>query len=385
MPWNRVDVDEQRIAFVIRAANGKEPMKQLCAEFGISRPTGYLWRKRYRDSGSLSGVRERSRRPHRSPQRVCEQVEQRVVELRRLHGWGAPKLELLLAQEGLRVPERTVHRILKRHGLVAVEDGHPALRQRFEREAPNQLWQMDGKGQYRLEQGACYPLSILDDHSRYLVGLYALRAFQSRAIHVCLVETFEQHGLPQAMLMDRGAQWWSPSSEHGLTWLSVALIKQGIELIHGRPHHPQTQGKVERFHRTLEMAVRHRGKPPQWERWAQLLSEIRQEYNQVRPHEALQMQTPASRYRCSSREYQPQPAEWEYAPGAEVRRLNPAGCLWAEHRPWFVCEALAGERVQLERLPGKLVVRYRHMYIREIDMQGGWTAPLVVPVGAGPG
>jgi transposase InsO family protein len=385
MPWNRVDVDEQRIAFVIRDARGKEPMKQLCAEFGISRPTGYLWRNRYRESGNLAGVRERSRRPKRSPQQTSAEIEQRVVELRQQYSWGAPKLQLLLAREGLQVPERTVHRILKRHGLVAVEDGHPPLRQRFEREAPNQLWQMDGKGKYKLEQGACYPLSILDDHSRYLVGLYALRAFQSQGIHECLVKTFEQQGLPEAMLMDRGTQWWSTSSEHGLTWLSVALIKQGIQLIYGRPHHPQTQGKVERFHRTLDLAVRHRGKPHQWEQWPALLSDIRQEYNQVRPHEALQMQTPASRYRRSSREYQPQPAAWEYGVGAEVRQLNPAGCLWAEGRQWFVCEALAGERVQVERMPGKLVIRYRQMYIREIDTQGGWTAPFVVPIGAEPG
>ena len=168
--------------------------------------------------------------------------------------------------------------------------------------------------------------------------------------------------------MDRGTQWFSAHSEHGLTALSVWLIKQGIRLLYGRPRHPQTQGKVERFHGAIEAAVRHRGGPAQVTDWAEWLAQFRREYNEVRPHEALQMETPASRWRPSERSYQPQPPAWEYPAGMEVKRLNEAGCLWEGGRHWFVSEALAGEWVGLERLPlDTIAVRFRHMYVRELE------------------
>ena len=173
MPWKTVGVDEQRMQFVIRAVRGKEVLAPLCREFGISRPTGYLWRRRYEQAGSLTGLGEQSRRPHRSPTRTAEWKERRVVVLREETGWGAKKLHVTLRDEqGIEVPVRTIHRILERHGLVQ-EDAHGPAPGRFERSEANQLWQMDSKGKYPLLQGECHPLSILDDHSRYAVGLYA--------------------------------------------------------------------------------------------------------------------------------------------------------------------------------------------------------------------
>ena len=377
MPWKRMDVSEQRVQFVIRAASGKETMQELCREFGISRPTGYVWRRRYEQAGSITGLGERSRRPWRSPRRTAAGKEERVVTLRQETGWGAKKLQILLAEEELALPVRTIHRILKRRGLVSAEDVHAAAVERFERAQPNELWQMDGKGEYRTRDGVCYPLSILDDHSRYAVGLYALPAFSAERVQECLVRTFQCYGVPEAMLMDHGSQWWSSTNGYGLTWLSVRLIEQGIQLHFGRIGHPQTQGKVERFHRTLDEAIEHEGRPQELAEWEPTLARFRQRYNEVRPHEALGMKRPAERYRPSARAYQPHPPEWEYPEGSEVRRLNTQGCLDYGRKRWFVCEALASQRVRLEHLDGKLLVSYRHMYVREIDLGTGTSRPVV--------
>jgi transposase InsO family protein len=371
---------EQRIEFVIRAASGKEQMAALCREFSIARPTGYRWRKRFEQGSSVTAVVEGSRRPAHSPQRTELRMEERVVALREKHGWGAKKLADLLAKAGDPMTVITINRILKRRGLVSKWDSHPPALQRFERHEPNELWQMDGKGKYGSKDGTCYPLSLLDDHSRYAVGLFALPAFTAQLIYPCLVRTFEQHGVPEAMLMDRGSVWWSTMNGYGLTWLSVALIEQGIGLHYGRVHHPQTQGKVERFHRTLNDAMRHRGKPEYMAEWPETLEEFRRSYNEVRPHEALGMKCPVERYRVSVRSYQPRPREWTYPEGSVVKRLNPQGFLYWQGENWFVCEALAGKFVRVESVAGLLLVSYRHMYVREIDRPKHCTRSLVIPL-----
>ena len=378
MPWARTDVGEQRVKFVIRAASGQERMTALCREFGISRPTGYRWRGRFQQAGSVTAVVERSRRPVHSPAQTAPRCEERVIALRREFGWGAKKLEVLLQEEGTQLTVRTINRILKRQGLVREKDTISPALSRFERAAPNQLWQMDGKGEYYARDGKCYPLSILDDHSRYAVGLYALPAFRADRIYPCLVETFGRYGVPDAMLMDRGSVWWSTTNGYGLTWLSVGLIEQGIELSYCRVRHPQTQGKVERFHRTLAEAIRHRGKPQRMAQWPGALDEFRKIYNERRPHEALGMKRPVERYRASARAYDPTPRAWEYPSGSIVRRLNPSGCLDWNGERWFVCEALAGRPVRIENVEGLLLVSYRHMYVREIDRERRQTHALVM-------
>ena len=378
MPWRRVDVQEQRLQFVIRAASGQERMAGLCREFGVARSTGYRWRRRYVEAGSFTAVQERSRRPQRSPRRTAAGQEERVLHWRRQTNWGAKKLQVVLReQEGMTLPVRTLHRILARHGMVGPQDQAPAL-QRFERAAPNELWQMDSKGQYPVPGAHCHPLSILDDHSRYAVGLHALPELRIEQAWPCLVETFRGCGVPQAMLMDRGSLWWSETNGWGLTLLSVRLIEQGIELHYGRVRHPQTQGKVERFHRTLGDELRRRGLPRSWEEWPRLLAEVQRDYNQWRPHEALGMRRPAEVYQPSRKAYQESPAAWEYPQGSEVKRLNTQGLLEDRGRRWFVCQALAGQRVRVERVQDKLLVSYRHMYLREIDPRAECTRPLVI-------
>lgn len=382
MPWRATDVQEQRMRFVVRATSGTEPLSALCREFGISRSTGYVWRRRYEQSRTLTDLGERSRRPHHSPRRTGSGQEQRVVELREQTGWGAKKLRVLLKEEEILLPVRTIHRILERHDLVSDQVHGPAPG-RFQRSAPNELWQMDSKGKYPLLDGECHPLSILDDHSRYLVGLHALPELSGEKADPCLVQTFRRYGVPQAMLMDRGSLWWSAWNGWGLTRLSVRLIEQGIRLLYGRVCHPQTQGKVERFHRTLGAELRHRGVPTRFAQWSERLAEVESSYNERRPHEALGMQRPAERYHPSSRAYAEQVKEWEYPEGSEVRRLSSQGTLTEQGQRWFVCGALADQRVRTERFDGKLLVSYRHMYIREVNVEKRCTRALVVERGRG--
>jgi hypothetical protein len=219
----------------------------------------------------------------------------------------------------------------------------------------------------------------LDDHSRYVVGLYALKSTNGPGVHKSLLNCFNRYGLPEAMLMDHGVPWWSTTNGHGLTWLTVELMKQDIKMLWSGYMHPQTQGKVERFHRTLQEGIYFRGTPNNWSKWEPLLEEYRRNYNEVRPHESLGMKTPSTQYNRSLRKYNPNPPAWEYPEGACVRRLNVQGRLAWRNRYYFVCEALAKEWVQVEPIENKFLVRFRNMYIREIDPVTKRTLPIVYP------
>ena len=381
MPWRSRDVEQQRMAFVIRASSGQEPMRSLCREFEIATSTGYQWKRRFAECASLAELGEHSRRPHHSPRKTASAIEQQVVALRRQYGWGARKLQVLLAETGTRLPVSTINRIIERNGLVDEPSrGRPAL-QRFERAAPNELWQMDFKGDYPVAEGRCYPLTLLDDHSRYLVGLYPLSGPEGGLVAASLVDAFERCGVPEAILTDHGTPWWSNTNQWGLTWVAVAVMKQNIRLCFSGFRHPQTQGKVERFHRTLKRDLHHHGQPKTMAGFAQQLGRFRQTYNERRPHEALRMQRPAERYRTSTRAYEPTPAEFAYPPEWMLSRLNTQGMLIHRGRRYFVCEALAGQTVAWQALGAKWLVRYRNMYVREIDPETGSTKPLVLPAG----
>ncbi len=366
MPWGTVDVGEQRVRFVVRASQREESMQELCEEFAISRPTGYAWLRRYQASG-IAGVVEKSRRPHRSPGRTAKEIEQRVMELRQQRpDWGARKLQVLLAGEGLTLPVITIHRILLRKGLVRPQDRHRHAVQRFERGAPNQLWQMDFKGPMGW-LAPVGPLSILDDHSRYAITLQGTWSSKAEPVKERLEEAFQRCGVPEEMLMDHGTPWWNMKAARGWTWLTVWLMKQGIRMHFSGYRHPQTQGKVERFHGSMEAAMQRRGWPTEQKR-QQWLDEFRYEYNHVRPHEALGMRTPAAVWSKSAREYQARPAAWEYERGAEVRKVTEQGRLPVAGRRWEISRALAGEWVLLVRMDQRILVYYCRSLVRELDL-----------------
>jgi transposase InsO family protein len=310
MPWRESSVVEERLRFVVAASRKQERISDLCREFGISRQTGYTWLRRYAAGGSREVV-DRSRRPLRSPARTEAGVEQEVVRLRQQWpDWGAPKLHAVLQREhgGVSpIAVRTVHRILERHDLIRDQDRHlPALK-RFERSQPNELWQMDFKGPGGAGKiSPVGPLSILDDHSRYVLALQQLGSTQMRGVQATLETTFQQCGVPDALLMDRGTPWWNAASPWGWTEVSVWIMRQGVRLMFSGIRHPQTQGKVERMHGALQQAVRKRRADLLQQTWLDL---FRHEYNHIRPHASLAMATPASRWRPSPRRFQSAPPE----------------------------------------------------------------------------
>jgi transposase InsO family protein len=377
MPWRTESVMEQRIEFVLRAREGEESLAALCRDYGISRPTGYLWLHRYHEVGSVSGLAEHSRRPLHSPRRTAEGIAAAVLALRDKTGWCGPKIAKVLAQRGVQVAPATAQRILKRGGRV-LQPKVEKTKLRFAREQCNELAQMDFKGEYTLPREKCYPLSLLDDCSRYLHGLWPLSSTSGEGVKQTLEAYFRKHGVPLSLLMDHGTPWFSTTNQQGLTWVSVWLLKQGVILRYSGVGHPQTQGKVERFHQTLKRRTSHRGEPTTMSEWVRWALQFRHEYNYERPHEALDNKTPGEVYQpVNLRAYQEQPCEWEYS-GGEVKRLNTQGMLYYRQQRYFVSEALASERVRVDELDGKLLVTFRHMTVREIELRTGKSSAVLL-------
>jgi hypothetical protein len=225
---------------------------------------------------------------------------------------------------------------------------------------------MDFKGP--LQRGdSVGPLSVLDGYSRYLLVLQRVGSTSGELVQAHLERAFGECGLPEAMLMDHGIPWWSAQSPQGLTKLSLWLMKQGMQLHWARIRHPQTQGKVERFHGELQRAVACRR--PTAEKDVQAwLDEFRWEHNQVRPHEALGMATPASRWRPSPRHYEPNPPAWEYPTGSQVLKVDSCGKITLHRQHWVISKALCGERVQLVTVEQRVLVYYCRTLIRELNL-----------------
>jgi transposase InsO family protein len=360
-----MDVREQRVQFVVAASRAEKSFSRLCEEFEISRPTGYLWKKRYQQEG-VSGLVEHSRRRASQAHKLSEQVERQVEQVRlKYPDWGARKLQQVLSQQGVKLSRGGIHRALLRCGLVQKQQGSRRSWQRFEREQPNQLWQMDFKGPKSWPQ-ANAPLSVLDDYSRYLIVLQTGRDMTGETVREQLEGAFEQCGVPDGMLMDHGSPWWGQQSPCGLTVFSLWLMRQGIRVYYSGVAHPQTQGKVERHHGSLQRAVVLRQAPSdQLQSW---LDDYRWEYNHVRPHQALKMKTPASLWSPSKRRYDPNPTPWEYAEGAWVRKLDHEGSLDIQGKKWHISAALRRERIQLVAVEQRLMVYYCSTLIRELDL-----------------
>ncbi len=345
MPWQEVSTMELRKEFTALAMQEGANVRSLCRRFGISPATGYKWLQRARAGQALT---DRSRRPKHSPGQCSPEMEAQVMALRQEHpAWGARKLAHWLKARGVQVPATsTVHAILVRHGAVS-EAASEAARpwQRFEHPHPNDLWQMDFKGHVPLLQGRCHPLTVLDDHSRYALVLQACGDERETTVRERLIAAFRRYGLPVRMTMDNGSPWGS--DHHHYTRLDVWLMRQGIGVGHSRPYHPQTQGKDERFHRTLKAEVLQ-GPPFEGLDMAQAaFNRWRQVYNAERPHQALGMQVPLQRYQPSSRAYCEAPPAPQYGPGDIVRAVYEHGRIDWKGQTWRVGKAFVGERVAI--------------------------------------
>jgi len=370
MPWAEVSVMDQRREFVRLAMQEGANRRELCRRFGIHPETGYKWIDRWTGSGELA---DRSRRPHSSPGRTDQAIEERVLSIRDAHpSWGARKIVRCLEREEIAAPATSVvHAILCRNGRVTAAPGGAAAPQRFEKEAPNLLWQMDFKGWFRLDNDRrCHPLTVIDDHSRYSVGLQACADEQGQTVQGQLEGIFRHYGLPDAFFVDNGTPWGDSSGQRW-TRFGVWLLKLGIELLHSRPYHPQSRGKNERFHRTLKAEVLALRRFRDLASAQRAFDAWREIYNFERPHQALGQQVPASRYRPSQRTMPKRLPVVEYDHG-EVVRLVPKtkDYISFKGRPWKVPQAFRGERVAIRPLSqdGRFGVFFAAHQIATIDL-----------------
>lgn len=327
MPWEERTPMAERKRFIEDVEQGEESVAALCRRYGVSRKTGYKWLKRYREEGE-SGLQDRSRRPHRSPRRTRAAVETRLVDGRRQHpAWGPRKLRASLNDDTLPALS-TINRVLQRHGQIdpLASLQHRPL-QRFEHPTPNALWQMDFKGDWRLPDGSrCYPVTVLDDHSRFLLTLTACANQTAATVQQALKTAFRCYGLPDRMRMDNGTPW-SEGAQTPYTQLTVWLLQLDISLSHGRPFHPQTQGKDERLHRTLNqelLAFQHADTLLEWQ---QHFDGWRDLYYHQRPHQALADRPPDSRYQPSARPFPETLPAPDYPSCMQVRRVDVNGCI----------------------------------------------------------
>jgi transposase InsO family protein len=355
MGWSETNRMDERARFAREAMQGSFSMSELCYRYGISRKTGYKWIERYHQEG-LGGCADRSRAPKAHPNTTPEEIARRIIRLRKQHrSWGPRTLHVYLLGKdpGTKWPSpSTIGEILKRNGLVGRRRRRamprPWRTDRTEADQPNRVWTADFKGQFRMRNGVyCYPLTIVDAHSRYLLACRGLSGTGMVSARRVFEETFRAYGLPEVIHTDNGVPFCGPSSILRLSRLSVWLLKLGITLERSRPGKPQDNGSHERMHRTLKQEA---ARPPRANASAQqrALNQFRRIYNEERPHHALEMRTPSSIYRMSERSYSGPPAKPEYPSYMEVRRVSKIGVFTFRQKQIFITEALAGESVGLE-------------------------------------
>jgi transposase InsO family protein len=365
MPWKVQPVSEIRTALVHQVVSLGRRATGACEEFGISRATAYKWLGRYR-ARPEEPLTDRSRRPLRRPGRTAPQVEARALEVRDRWGWGPRKIHAYLTAAGVALPSpRTVGAVLRRHGRTAAPPAaDPAPVQRFERGAPNELWQCDFKGYLEVARARTYPFVVIDDHSRYLLALRPCPDQTMATAWAVLWEVFGAVGLPEALLCDGAFAARGPGMT-GLSWFEARLLRAGVRPAHGRPYHPQTQGKVERRNGTLEAEVWPRVRRDDPGHFAADLEAWRAGvYNPVRPHEALGDRPPLSRWRPSPR---PRPAELpavEYPPGSVVRKVSTVGDVQWRGDRLLAGRGIVGEYVRIEEHGGEAAVYYGGHRIR---------------------
>jgi transposase InsO family protein len=351
MPWSEKSIMDQRREFLMLFEQDGVNRRELCRGFGISPTTGYELARRYRQGGE-AGVADRSRRPLHSPGRTPVAMEGLVLAVRAEHpAWGGRKIRRRLGDLGHdAVPSvSTITEILHRHeridGSAAAARQRPP--ERFERAAPNELWQMDFKGHFPLASGRCHPLTVIDDHSRYALGIRACGEETDGTTRAELRAIFRRYGLPDRMLMDNGSPWGSCHAEHRYTGFELWLLELGVAVSHGRPYHPQTQGKDERFHRTLKAEVIGRRSFRDLDECQRRFDHWRLVYNTERPHDALGLATPITRYHPSRRCFPEKLEPFDYGPGAILRRVDRDGWLSFRGRPLKLGRAFITRQVAL--------------------------------------
>ena len=371
MPWERRTVEDQRREFV-QAAMHCNNFSALCREYGIDRHTGYKWKARYE---AMQPLTDRRRCPHTSPGRTPEAIEQLILSVRTENpGWGAKTIrEVLLRQGYSDIPcAKTVNNILHRYGCISPEESqkrHAFIR--FQKEQCNQMWQTDFKGEFRMADNRyCYPLDILDDRSRFAIRVVP-HLNTANAVIPVFVDAFREFGLPDSILSDNGAQF--AGFKKGYTQFERLLMDLDILPIHGRIKHPQTQGKIERFHRTMKQELLNHSTIENIDDAHRKFSCWRDKYNNIRPHEALGMQCPGEVYTPSPREYIENVKPYQYDGTYHVIKVNSWG--YARFDKWqvYLSETMIGQYIEFRPTDDgeTFIACYRNFKIAEFDTTDG--------------
>ena len=371
MPWGARTVEETRERFVL-AAKRSSNFSALCREYGITRRTGYKWVRRAAEDRKEGADRfaNRSTTPKHKANKTSADTEERILRVRAENpAWGGKTIRKVLEDSGCEALPcvKTCCNILKRNGCIDPEESakHKPY-QRFEREACNQLWQTDFKGDFQLLDGSrCFPLTILDDHSRFSVMIDAKPS--TLGVKESFRQAFLSFGMPEAVLSDNGSQF--AGFRGGYTSFERWLMDHEILPIHGRIMHPQTQGKIERFHRTMNQELLKNNRFADLNDADLQLQNWRRKYNEVRPHEALGMKPPAQVYIPSTRLYTDVVARYDYDGSCQVYKVNNWGYLrWASSRI-YLSETMANAYLEIRpsQIRDSFEVCYRQFKIAEID------------------
>lgn len=373
MPWIEVTAMEEKERFILSYETLDCTFTALCKSFGIATKTGYKYLAKYKKFG-MPGLKESSRQPKTSPSKTKYDIENSILNVRRLHpSWAGEKIKAYLTNKGYKnLPsEKTIDRILKRNGLITIEESEkhkPFIR--FEHENPNDLWQMDFKGHFPLVSGRCHPLTLLDDHSRFSLLIKACDNERADTVKTALIELFRNYGLPRKMTMDNGSPWgYSGKQEH--TALSAWLIRLGIYVSHSRPMHPQTQGKLERFHRTLKLELLKRFDFEDLQNAQEGFDWWRKIYNEERPHEAIGNKVPIDRYQPSVHMYPDNLPCIEYDVDMIVRKVQQGGIIHFKGKEYRIGAAFHGCPVGLKETneDGQYDVYFCHQRVVKIDLR----------------
>lgn len=342
--------------------------RELCRRFGVQPRILYKWLERYRVEG-VGGLADHSRRPLRSPRRTGPELEAAVLAVRRENPvWGGRKIAATLSRRGVVPPSpSTITEILRRNAVALVAPGQKGWK-RFEHAEPNVLWQMDFKGEVAMARGELHPLTIIDDHSRFSVGLQAADNERHATVQDGLQAAFERYGLPLLMLSDNGSPW-GDTGEGWLTRLGVWLIEHGVAPLHSAPYHPQSHGKNERFNRTLKAELLAGRTFDDLASAQRAFDAWRHHYNHHRPHDALALAVPADRYRPSPRPFSARVEPFEYGPDDILRRVDGAAWFSFGGRRMKASKALIGKQVAIRptERDGTFDLVFRHVTVKTID------------------
>jgi transposase InsO family protein len=375
MPWKECSVMEERMRFVIRLLDG-EAMSDVCREFGISRKTGYKVFERYKDEG-LAAFTDRSRRPVRYANQLPAQIESLIVRAKQdKPHWGARKIRELLVRRlpgELRVPANsTIHAVLDRHGLVrrGAKRRHRATGTTLSSgAAPNDLWCVDYKGEFKLGNGRyCYPLTVTDHASRFLLACEALESVRENLAFPAFERLFEERGLPSAIRSDNGVPFASPNGLYNLSKLSVWWLRLGIAIERIKPGHPQQNGRHERMHLTLKQEATRPAAANFLQQQARFDAFV-QEFNTERPHEALAMSVPAQAYIASTRPYRGIP-DIDYPLHDRDALVTACGRICMHRKKINISTALAGQRLGIKEVDdGIWLVSFMAYDLGYIDLE----------------